>query len=411
MFKKVIILLVVCVSFFIPKHIYADEGRVNLYLFWSRTCPHCAREKAFLEKISPDYPYLKIYKFEISDRQNANLMKKVGESMEIDTSGVPLTLIGNYNISGYFNDEITGKQILSYVEELKEKGDPDTVGLIISENSIKPENQNSPTIPPLESEKNVSQSENKIPDQLPIPIIGNINTKDVSLPLLTILIAAIDGFNPCAMWTLLFLISLLLGMKDKKRMWILGGAFIVSSAAVYFLFLSAWLNLFLFLGFIVWVRTAIGIIALGSGGYYLYDFAKNKSGGCSVTGDPKRKKIFEKLKSITQRKEFLLALIGIITLAFAVNLVELICSAGLPAIYTQVLSLADLPRWQYYLYLLLYILVFMFDDLFIFFTAMLTLQITGIQSKYSRYSHLIGGILMAIIGLLMLFKPELLMFS
>jgi uncharacterized membrane protein HdeD (DUF308 family) len=98
-------------------------------------------------------------------------------------------------------------------------------------------------------------------------------------------------------------------------------------------------------------------------------------------------------------------------LAIAVNMVELICSAGLPAIYTQILSLADLTAWQYYLYLALYILVFMLDDLFIFFTAMITLQAVGVQGKYARYSHLIGGILMAVIGLLLLFKPEWLMFG
>jgi hypothetical protein len=200
-------------------------------------------------------------------------------------------------------------------------------------------------------------------------------------------------------------------MNDRKRMWILGSTFIISSAVVYFLFLSAWLNLFHFLGFIIWVRITIGLVALGAGGYYLYDFVKNRSGGCSVMGDERRQKIFDKIKNITQRKEFLLALGGIIALAFAVNLVELICSAGLPAVYTQILSLSDLNSWQYYGYLLLYILVFMLDDLFVFFTAMITLQATGIQSKYSHFSHLVGGALMLIIGLLLLFKPELLMFG
>jgi hypothetical protein len=98
-------------------------------------------------------------------------------------------------------------------------------------------------------------------------------------------------------------------------------------------------------------------------------------------------------------------------LAFTVNLVELVCSAGLPAIYTQVLALTDLPQWQYYAYLALYILIFMLDDLFVFGVAMMTLKATGVQTKYARYSRLIGGILMLIIGALLLFKPEWLMFG
>ena len=106
-----------------------------------------------------------------------------------------------------------------------------------------------------------------------------------------------------------------------------------------------------------------------------------------------------------------MAIAGIILLAFAVNLVELICSAGLPAVYVQILTLTELPTWQYYAYLVLYIFIFMLDDLFIFFVAMKTLQITGVTTKYVRASRLIGGIVMIVIGILLIFKPELLMFG
>jgi len=153
------------------------------------------------------------------------------------------------------------------------------------------------------------------------------------------------------------------------------------------------------------------LAALAAGGYYLKDYLVNKQGSCSIMGDAKRRKIFEKIRSITQKRRFILALGGIILLAAAVNLVELICSAGLPAIYTKILSLSNLPAWQYYLYLLFYILIFILDDLLVFFTAMITLRVTGIGGKYSRFSHLIGGILMLAIGLLLLFKPEWLMFG
>ena len=161
----------------------------------------------------------------------------------------------------------------------------------------------------------------------------------------------------------------------------------------------------------MWVRILISFFALGAGGYYLQSYWKNKDGACHVTASDRRRKVFERLRDITQKPQFFLALLGIILLAFAVNLVELICSAGLPAIYTNILSLSKLSVWQYYAYLVLYIFVFMLDDLFVFFAAMITLQATGMQGKYARYSHLIGGILMLTIGLLLLFKPEWLMFG
>jgi hypothetical protein len=175
--------------------------------------------------------------------------------------------------------------------------------------------------------------------------------------------------------------------------------------------MAAWLNLILFLGLVIWVRLAIGFIALAGGGYNLKEFFINKEAVCKVTQGEKKKKVFEKIKSVTQMNSFWLALGGIILLAFAVNLVELICSAGLPAIYTQILALSNLPAWQYYLYIGLYIFVFMLDDLFVFFAAMITLEMTGITGKYARISKLIGGILMLIIGLLLIFKPEILMFG
>jgi len=248
-------------------------------------------------------------------------------------------------------------------------------------------------------------------ESLSIPILGSIQTANLSLPILSVVMGLLDGFNPCAMWTLLFLISLLLGMKDKRRMWILGITFIVTSAFVYFLFLTAWLNFFLILGFVFWVRITIGLIAIGVGIYNLRDYQKNKDGACKVTGDEKRKKTFDRLKDITHQKKFLIALGGIILLAFAVNLVELVCSAGLPAIYTQILSINNLPTGKYYLYILIYIFFFMIDDLIVFTIAMVTLHAVGIESKYSRFSRLVGGILMLIIGGLLLFKPEILMFG
>lgn len=367
----------------------------TLHFFWGKGCPHCAKEKIFLDLLEKKYPQLVIREYEISQSQeNQDLLIKFAKDLNVEVGGVPFTVIDKKYFVGYRSDSTTGKEIESAVKVVTGSDVQDFIS------DITP----SPKM-------NLSDVNSQTDESFNIPIFGEIKTKNLSLPILTLLVAFIDGFNPCAVWTLLFLISLLLGMKDRKRMWILGTAFVVTSALIYYLFLSAWLNLFLFLGLIVWVRVLIGIVALGAGYHYLKDFFKNKNGGCEVMGDTKRQKIFEKLKNITHKRQFLLALGGIILLAIAVNLVELICSAGLPAVYTKILSSHNLPFWQYNLYLFFYIIIFMIDDLFIFFTAMITLKVVGIESKYARFSHLIGGILILIIGLLLLFKPEWLMFG
>jgi thiol-disulfide isomerase/thioredoxin len=399
--KKLAVGIMLGLFVLLPSRAFAADEAVNLYFFWSKTCPHCEKEKTFLEAFAPRHPNVHIHAYEISNLASSILLQKVGDHLHIDVGGVPLTIIGRYHFVGYMNDEITGAQISEMVEKTIAEGYPDPAGVIIRSDTV-------PSPTPIEKP---STDASQTTRNINVPFVGTVDTKTLSLPILTVLVGLLDGFNPCAMWTLLFLISLLLGMKDRKRMWTLGIAFIASSAFVYFMFLSAWLNLFLFLGFIVWVRIVIALVALGAGGYNLRDYWVNRKGGCNVVGNEKRQKVFEKIRAVTQRRQLFLALGGIILLAFAVNLVELICSAGLPAIYTQILSLSKLPVWQYYIYLVFYILFFMLDDLIIFFTAMITLRAVGIQGKYSRYSHLIGGLLMLIIGILLLCKPEWLMFS
>lgn len=405
--KKIIKIFLPILAFFIifnPLTVKATETssdqKVNLYLFWQKGCPHCADEKEFLIELAKEYP-IRVYDYEIGyNIENQKLFQKVGKALEASTASIPFTIIGDKYIVGFGGEETTGKYIEELVKYNLETECPDLVGNVISEKEKEDQDCNYP--------KEEPQS---IPETISFPIIGTVNIKNLSLPLITILIGVLDGFNPCAMWTLLFLISLLIGMSDKKKMWILGGAFILTSAAVYFLFLAAWLNLLLFIGFIATVRIIIGLVAIGGGIYNLREYKNNPEGTCKVTSNEKRKKTFEKLKEITQNKKFYMAVLGIILLAIAVNLVELVCSAGLPAVFTQILTLSHLPKWQYYLYLLLYILFFMLDDFIVFFVSMRALQITGISTKYSRFSHLIGGILMLIIGLLLILKPELLMFG
>jgi len=298
---------------------------------------------------------------------------------------------------GWYNEEVSSPTLNNLISIAVGENSPDIVQKILNNEEI--------------SEiRNEEYAETVSSHIKTLPFLGEVDIRKISLPIITIVLGVSDGFNPCAMWVLMFLIMLLLEVKDKKRRWILGTVFIVASSAVYFTFMVAWLNIILFLGVVGWVRYLIGFLALMAGGYSFREYLVNPSSGCKVTGSEKRKKVFDSLKKIIQEKSFILAIIGMILLAFAVNLVELVCSLGLPVLYTQVLSMSNLSFWQYYGYILLYIFFFMIDDLAVFFIAMITLQMTGVTTKYNRYSRLVGGILMIAIGLLLIFKPEILMF-
>ncbi len=372
--------------------------KLEYSLFHLDTCPHCHDEIEFLEKkVLPKYgAYLDFNMYEVTEPENQDLFRQYQYFHKVQSGGVPLAIIGDEVVYGYGTDKTTGAQIMDSIErQLADRG-------IIE----KTNNTNSTgTI-----EQVCEDGESCVT----VPVLGRVDAKTISLPVLTVVLGFLDGFNPCAMWVLLFLISLLLGMKDRKRMWLLGSIFIVASGVVYFIFMAAWLQFILFIGMVTIVRLLIGIVAAGVGGFQLRDWWKNrKSDGvvCKVSGKEGTKKTFEKIKDIVYKKSLWWSIMGIILLGFSVNLVELACSAGFPAIFTQVLAINEIPQWQRYLYMFGYIILYMIDDIIVFAIAMFTLKSKTIGGRYAKYANLIGGALIFILGLLLIFKPEWLMFG
>jgi cytochrome c biogenesis protein CcdA len=213
------------------------------------------------------------------------------------------------------------------------------------------------------------------------------------------------------MWVLLFLISVLIGMKDRRRMWAIGLTFLLTSAFVYLLIMLSWISIAVKITTIVWVRNVIAVIAVIGGVINLKSFFKSNDSGCEVVDDKKRKNIFKKIRKFTSEKSFFLALIGVMGLAISVNLVELACSAGLPLVFSELLALNNTSSFMKFMYTLVYIFFFLIDDLVVFLIAMFTMKVTGISTKYNKFSHLIGGIIMLVVGILLIFKPGLLMFN
>lgn len=385
-----------------PPAPYARE--VSVYLFSRTGCPHCERERDFLARLQVAQPALRVREFNIWERaEHRVLLQRVGTALAADASAVPFTVVGGQAFSGYLSGETTGREIELRVIECLARDCPDSVAMFLNQDGRDAGNVSA--APPKRS---------GVPPVLSLPLMGDIATENLSLPALTVLLAALDGFNPCAMWTLLMLLGILVGIPNKRRRWVLGGAFITASALVYFLFMTAWLNLFLFLGTLWWVRIGIGVLALAGGGYYLWQFALRRDAVCPVaeaSRAPQRRRLLDRLRELAGRNAFGAALLGIVALAFAVNLIELFCSAGIPAVYTRVLTLSALPSWQYYAYLLLYITVFMLDDLIVFFATMKALEVTGLSTRYARWSHLVGGAVLLAIGLLLLLRPEWLVFG
>ena len=412
--KYLICFCFIIISFFLSiSNVSARE--VNLYFFHGDGCPHCADEEDFLKKY--DDSNLKITKYEVwYNEENSEFLNELSQSMQFDVKGVPVTIIGDTVIMG-FNDSIAGKidRAIKYYSD-DTNNYKDSVTQVQEGVYEKEEVVDIPDDGDDEGEEGggtFEEEEEKLDEDLTVkvPIFGKVNLKDVSLISSSVIIGLIDGFNPCAMWVLLFLISILLGMKDRKKMWAIGLSFLVTSALVYFLILISWLNIVAKISTIIWIRNIIAIVALGGGIYNVYKFFTSKDSGCDVVDEKKRKTIFSRIKKFCKEKNIILAVGGACLLAISVNVVELACSAGLPLVFGQLLAINNVSGIQGIYYTLIYVLFFMIDDIVIFAIAMLTTKIAAISTKYNKYSHLIGGLIMVIIGLLLLFKPGILMFN
>ena len=400
-FIKFLLVLLVSFSFVLPVSAKAEDT-ITLYLFYGDGCPHCAQEKIFLNEIKDSYDNLEIVMYEVwGNSENQQFLEQVKSELGIQRSGVPVTIIGDTYMVGW-SDASEGR-LSRAIRFYNQNEYIDVVEQIRNGTYVKEE----------ASESDFDKEEEQSDDDatIDVPIIGKVNLKNVSLTTAGVILGLIDGFNPCAMWVLLFLISMLLGMKDKKRMWIIGLTFLGSSALVYMLIMLSWLNIVVSVATSIWMRNIIAVVAIIGGIINLVNFFKHQDSGCSVVDDKKRKSVFARIKKFTHEKSLILAIIGAVALAFSVNIIELACSAGLPLIYTQLLAINNVSGVGSFFYVLLYIIFFLLDDLVVFFIAMKTMEVTGFSTKYSKYSHLVGGVLMVLIGVLLIFKPEWLMFG
>ena len=364
---------------------------VTAHVFWQEGCPYCASAKAALAEMEATDPDLRVELLELGTSREMNtLFRDTVRALGLQRSAVPLVVIGAAHELG-FSRPASPERYAEMIARCRTAPCRDLVAELRADRA------------PPEPVGGAAA-----PDSITLPLLGEVGLRGLSLPVLTVVLGGVDGFNPCAMWVLALLIGLLLGVRDGRRMWVLGLVFLGATGAMYFAVMSAWLNVVLWLGAVAWLRLGIGALALAAGAYYLREFWTNPEGVCRITPGGGRKRISDAFRRMVEQPSLPVAALGVGALAVAVNLVELVCSAGVPAVYTQMLSMHDLPQAAYYGYLGLYLAVFLLDDAALFVIAMITLRAVAATGRYARISHLIGGVVLLGLGAVMVFRPDLL---
>ena len=309
-----------------------NDEKVNIYLFYSKICPHCQKEEKYFETLKEKYQdKINIYTYEVTENKTNNeIMKSLKKELKENSQGVPFTIIGS-------------KTFLGYDESLNERIE-NTIESYLDENT-------------------------KTNNTYTIPILGKIEAKNASIILIAIILGFIDGFNPCAMWILLLLINMCISIKDKKKMLIVCLTFIITSGIIYFLSMLG-IGFILDLTTISYIRNIIAILAIVLGIYNLYTYIKTrKETGCHVVKKEKRKTIITKINNILNNKNTLLMFGGTIILATSVSIVEMACSLGFPTIFLELLSINNIHSFLKVTYLLIYILFYLIDDIVVLFLS------------------------------------------
>lgn len=352
----------------------------TLYFFWGVGCPHCASAKPFIEELKRKYPGLRVESWEVLEkRENIPRLMEMAKARGMEATGVPVFIIGERAIGGFSAG--TANEVEAAVQAALK---------------APPTGRAGPKPPPPE------------PPPLTLPLLGSVETARLSLPVFTVVIASLDSFNPCAFFVLFFLLSLLIHAHSRRRMLLIGGLFVFFSGLVYFLFMAAWLNLFLLTGTIPAITVAAGVVALMVATVNIKDFFFFEQGVSLTIPEQQKPKLFAHMRRLMKADSLPSMLAGTTVLALAANSYELLCTAGFPMVFTRMLTLRQLPTATYYAYLAFYCGIYIVPLAVIVVIFTVTLGGRKLTEWQGRVLKLVSGVMMLGLGLVLLVDPSLL---
>ncbi len=343
---------------------------VELEVFVREGCPHCADAKVFLEKLRAQEPRLAVTIRDVwrdptaLDRLQALVAATPGAG-----AAVPAFHANGRLLIGFVDEATSAPKIRALFAA--------PAGTAASEAGV-----------------------------IDLPWIGRrVSLDDVGLPLFTVAIGLLDGFNPCSMWVLILMISMLAAVGDRRRMVAIAGTFVVVQGVAYFVFMAAWLNLFLLIGLSRASEIVLGAIALVAGLVNVKDFVAFGRGVTLSIPTSAKPGIYQRMRRLMNERSLAMAIGGTIVLGLLVQVVELVCTSGLPALYTRILTQRQLDPMTYYGYLLLYNLMYMVDDVMVLTIGVVTLSQHRLQEREGRVLKLLSGLVMLGLGIYLIAFP------
>lgn len=391
----------------------AGNVTIDLYFFWSETCPHCREAHPFIEDLPQRYSWLRLHSLELS-RNPENVQQYMQMASSLGQEGGPVPAFfycGNMSI-GYDSAETTGQALENILVECR----------AYVENAVREsaaETGTEAASDPAEGDSSVESVESEPPPlveapapqagpeqaAVTLPLLGTLSAETVSLPALTVSIAALDAFNPCAFFVLLFLLSLLVHARSRPRMALIGGIFVFFSGLIYFVFMAAWLNVFLLIGELQIITILAGFIAVVAAAINIKDYFWYRRGVSLSIPERAKPGLYQRTRNLLHATSLPSLVAGTVVLAIAANTYELLCTSGFPMVYTRILTLENLPTSTFYAYLLLYNVVYVIPLSLIVLTFVVKFGTRKLTEDEGRVLKLVSGLMMLFLGGVLLIAP------
>jgi len=374
---------------------------VDVYYFWGDGCPVCVTQRAYLDALEARFPDVRVHAFEVwFETENRALLQAFSDAFGRPVTGVPVTFIGEDAWVGF--NQVAGQQMTASIEAYRTYDAPNAADRLRAEARadldavIAP----APTVPP------VARPGDAVID---IPLVGMVDLSHQPLLVATLLIAFVDGFNPCSLWVLALLLGVVINTRSRTRVVLVGVTFLFVTAFVYGIFIAGLFSVFSYVAYLGWIRVVVALLALAFAFVNIKDYFAYKQGISFTIKDEHKPGIYARMRNVMKARGSLPATLAATAgLALGVTLVELPCTAGLPVLWTNLLAGAGVDSLAFVSLLLIYILVYLSIELVIFGAVVVTMRVGRFEEREGRILKLIGGTVMLALAVAMLWLPHLL---
>ena len=360
--KNIILSAFLAFFLFFPfiKPTLADTKDKEINFFGSPTCPHCIKERQFLDELKKNRSDIVINEYVFSENTElVNNLYKEYNVIKNQQGLVPVTFIGDKSFI-CFNDDIKNQIEAQINNEVKE----------VSDNKVK-------------------------------SFWGKeINVEKFSLPALSVVLGIVDGFNVCSLGALVIILGLVMVLGSRKRILLLGGTFLFITGLTYGLLIFLWHQLFtLITPYVKSMELLIGILSIIGGIYLIKEFIKSYKQGPNCSSSNLLGRLSPRIEKIFANKKNLAILLSVVALfSLVITIVEFPCSAFLPVLFSGILAEAHLSFGMTLLYMTIYIIFYLLDEIIIFLIAFFTMKIKILSPKFINFFNLLAASIFLFLG-------------